>query len=85
MGNMYFETMTVQELQNEKLELINWIVNLDDLTTIERIKSIQHESVDIPQWQKDLINSRLQKIENGEDKFYDFDEAIKEIEDELSE
>ena len=75
--------MSTQEIQTEKLSLISWISQLQDISTISRLKSIQYKNVDIPQWQKNIIDHRLGLIDSGEEIFYDFEEAIKEIENEL--
>ncbi|MCF8370409.1 MAG: hypothetical protein K9H64_02225 [Bacteroidales bacterium] len=75
--------MNLQELQADKLSLIRWISKLQDVSTISKLKSFQEESDVIPQWQKDLIDQRLYLIESGNEIFHDFEETIKEIEDEL--
>ncbi len=38
---------------------------------------------EIRPWQKDIIDERLEKIANGNEKFQDFETAIGEIENEL--
>ena len=69
--------MTVQELQSEKLELINWIANLEDIDTISRLRSIQNESDEIPQWQQDLV---LERIANAKpEDFIPWEEARKRL------
>ncbi len=37
--------MNTQQIQAEKLDLIGWIYNIQDITIIERIKSIQRNIV----------------------------------------
>ncbi len=41
------------------------------------------ESPEFHEWQKDIIDQRLEKIANGNEQFQDFDTAIDEIEKEL--
>ncbi len=38
---------------------------------------------DIPEWHKKILDKRLKAIENGEEEFQDFNEALDEIEREL--
>ncbi len=71
--------MDIQNLQNEKLELITWISQLQDFSVIEKLKSIQSKSQEIPQWQKDEIDRRLYLIESGQMKSRSWEEAQKDI------
>lgn len=41
------------------------------------------DNTELHQWQKDIINERLEKIADGNEKFHDFETAINEIENEL--
>ena len=41
------------------------------------------EDTELNQWQKDIIDERLEKISNGNEKFQDIETAIDEIEGEL--
>ncbi|NOR87008.1 MAG: addiction module component CHP02574 family protein [Bacteroidales bacterium] len=41
------------------------------------------ENAELYQWQKDIIDNRLEKIAKGNEKFQDFETAIDEIENEL--
>ena len=52
--------MSTQEIQAEKLSLISWISQLQDISTISKLKSIQEENIDIPQWQKDIVLKRIE-------------------------
>ncbi|RLD46040.1 MAG: hypothetical protein DRI86_04240 [Bacteroidetes bacterium] len=77
--------MNAQQIQAEKLDLIGWIYSLQDVSIIEKLKSIQKnieidKSTELNQWQKDIIDERLDKIANGNEKFQDFETAIDEIE-----
>ena len=55
--------MKAIDLQTEKLELINWIYQLKDSSLLEQLKLFKTEkeeaSIDIPQWQKDLVRKRI--------------------------
>ena len=77
--------MNAQQIQAEKLDLIGWIYSLQDISIIEKLKSIQKNivvdrSTELNQWQKDIIDERLAKIANGNENFHDFETAIDEIE-----
>lgn len=41
------------------------------------------ENTELHQWQKNIIDERLEKIAKGDEKFQDFETAIDEIENEL--
>ena len=41
------------------------------------------ENTELHQWQKNIIDERLEKITKGDEKFQDFETAIDEIEREL--
>ena len=57
--------MNIQQLQNDKLNIINWISQLQDYYTIEKVKSIMSSS-DIcllSNEQKMAIDEAIQSIE----------------------
>ena len=69
--------MNTQEIQAQKLNLINWISQLKDVSLIDKLKNIQEEYFEIPQWQKDIV---LDRIENSTDKDYiPWSEAKKQL------
>ena len=41
------------------------------------------DNTELHQWQKDIIDERLEKIAKGDEKFQDFETAINDIEKEL--
>jgi len=41
------------------------------------------DNTELHQWQKDIIDERLEEIAKGNEKFQDFETAIDEIENEL--
>lgn len=50
----------------------------------EKYQDIELEdNTELYQWQKNLIDDRLEKIADGNEKFQDFENAINEIENEL--
>ena len=40
--------------------------------------------MEIPEWHKAILDERLLRIENGEETFYNYNEAIDDIIDELT-
>ena len=69
--------MNTQEIQAKKLNLINWISQLQDVSLIDKLKNIQEEYFEVPQWQKDIVRER---IENSTDEDYiPWDEAKKQL------
>lgn len=66
--------MDVQDLQNDKLDLIHWISELQDYTVVEKIKEIMSSSLisdkdDIPQWHKDIVLKRIKDAKMPVDAF----------------
>ena len=50
----------------------------------EKYHDIEMEdNMGLHQWQKEIIDERLENIANGDEKFQDFETAIAEIENEL--
>lgn len=58
-------------------------VNEDLMSYTEQAKLGIDDEYELSQWQKDVIDKRLQDIEEGKVKFQDFESAIKEIEKDL--
>lgn len=74
--------MKTQDIQLDKIMLINWITRLQDITTIEKIKKIQskvEQSYETPQWQKEQLDVALEKHKNGTSKYVDWEIAKKEL------
>lgn len=73
------------------LEQLNFITEqlkqVKDFRLMERIKEIiqisKQDEPQIHQWQKDIVNKRLEDIDKGNIKFFDFNDVINEIEEEL--
>lgn len=58
--------MNIQQLQNDKLNIINWISQLQDYSLIEKVKSIMMSSPEaclLSNEQKNAIDEALQSIE----------------------
>lgn len=51
--------MSIQDIQANKLNLINWILQLQDVSVIEKLKSMQEEDIEVHQWQKDIVLERI--------------------------
>ena len=52
--------MNTQNINTEKINLINWITNLQDSSMIERLKELYLSNDTIPQWQKDEVLRRVE-------------------------
>lgn len=69
--------MNTQELQNDKLNIIRWISELQDYSVVEKIKAIMSTANDdIPQWQKDILDKRLNDCKKNPDKFKPIEELF---------
>jgi len=57
--------MNVQQLQNDKLSIINWMSQLEDFSIVEKVKSIMSspETYSVSDEQKNAINEALESIE----------------------
>jgi hypothetical protein len=58
-------TMSLQQLQNDKLSIINWISQLQDYSMVEKVKSIMGSPDEclLSNEQKNAINEALQSIQ----------------------
>ncbi len=66
---------------------------LEKMTTEDKIRTMETiwedlckkaESIPSPAWHKDILEERERAVENGEEKFIDWSEAKKRIEDKIS-
>jgi hypothetical protein len=57
--------MNVQQLQNDKLSIINWMSQLEDFSIVEKVKSIMSspETYSVSDEQKNAIDEALESIE----------------------
>jgi hypothetical protein len=57
--------MDIQQLQNDKLNIINWISQLQDYSLVEKVKSIMSspDACLLYNEQKEAIDEALQSIE----------------------
>ncbi|MCB0396375.1 MAG: hypothetical protein KDD36_06965 [Flavobacteriales bacterium] len=52
-------------IQAEKLKLIEWLVNLKDKTTIERLKWLKEDTASAADWWDEISEAERQSIERG--------------------
>jgi len=70
--------MDALQLQEEKLTLIHWISQIQDVSLITKLRYIQKSnSEEIPQWQQDLVLERV-KDSRPED-YISWEEAEKQL------
>lgn len=72
--------MNIQQIQNDKLNLISWITQLQDVSLIEKLRKIQAKtdtSDTIPEWQKNIVRERI-KNSKPED-YLSWEEVEKQI------
>ena len=55
--------MNSQDIQAEKLDLITWITQLQDISLIEKLKKLRakNDTADftVPEWQKNIVRDRI--------------------------
>ncbi|PIQ15979.1 MAG: addiction module protein [Flavobacteriales bacterium CG18_big_fil_WC_8_21_14_2_50_32_9] len=55
--------MNTQDIQTEKLDLITWITQLQDISLIEKLKKlrVKNDTADftVPEWQKNIVRDRI--------------------------
>lgn len=60
--------MNAKDMQAEKLDLITWISQLQDISLIEQLKKIRvkNDTTDfpIPEWQKKIVRERIKTTKN---------------------
>jgi hypothetical protein len=59
------------------------LANEDVVSYSNQTESMVDDDFELPQWQKDVIDKRLEDIENGKTNFQDFKSALREIEKDL--
>lgn len=55
--------MSSQEIQRNKLQLIQWITEIEDSKLLDKLIEFQSKNIDIPQWQKDIVLDRIKSAE----------------------
>jgi hypothetical protein len=70
--------MKTQKIELEKLNLITWIAELQDVKLIQKLKELRKAN-DIPQWQMDEVDRISEGIDNGSISTRSWEEAKKEI------
>ena len=58
--------MSTKDLQGDKLNLIAWILKLQDVSLIEKLKSIQNDNIEIPEAHKNLVRERIKNTNPDE-------------------
>lgn len=60
--------MNAKDMQAEKLDLITWISQLQDISLIEQLKKIRIKNdtgdFPIPEWQKKIVRERIKTTKN---------------------
>ena len=67
------------------------ILNLENMKTSEKIMAMEELWTDLskninageftPQWHIDVLNSREERVENNQSKFYDLDDVKKDLQE----
>lgn len=70
--------MSTLNLDHNKLDLIYWISELEDVNLIKKLKQIKSSS-DLPQWQKDELDKRMKNYEENSDILLDISELDNHI------
>ena len=73
--------MKAQDIQTEKLDLITWITQLQDISLIEELKKIRAKNATadfiIPEWQKKIVRDRIKNTKQED--YLSWDEVEKQI------
>ncbi len=70
--------MNIQSINSEKINLINWITNLQDSSMLAKIKELYLSSEEvIPQWQQDIVLERIKNTPRED--YVSWDEIEKNI------
>jgi len=75
--------MSIQELHNKKLSLINWIHQLQDIEMIEQLTEFKESSITIPKWEMDEAKRRLTEIKKYPEKSIDLENVVNDIRNSL--
>ena len=67
------------DIQNLKLDLIEWLTQLKDMSVLERINAIKEQERVLTEQQENLLEERLEKYSKGEMKFKSWEETKKSI------
>lgn len=80
--------MNTQDIQTDKLNLITWITQLQDVSLIEKLNKMRATTTDeadfiVPEWHKKIVRQRMADYKNNPEQAVDFDTAMDEIEEGL--
>ncbi len=59
--------MTTMDVQSEKIKLIEWLVGLKDISTLQKVAEVRNESIDkgLPQINIEQLQSRALESEEA--------------------
>ena len=76
--------MKTYDLKAEKLDLITWIAQLQDVSLIETLKMLKRKGnkvgFEIPNWQQEEVLDRLSELKRNPETAIDFDKVLNELE-----
>lgn len=71
--------MQIEDIHIKKLNLIQWISQLQNLSVKEKLSKIQEIESEIPKSQKDEVEKRFQELVKYPEKSIDIDNLVEEI------
>lgn len=71
--------MAALNIEHEKLSLIAWITELQDTKLIQKLQDLKAKNNDIPQWQKDELDKRMEDYKKNPNILLDIKELDKNI------
>lgn len=73
--------MNTQDIQAEKLDLINWITQLQDISIIEKLKQLRSKNkttdYTVPEWQKNIVRERIENT--NPDDYISWEDVEKQV------
>jgi hypothetical protein len=70
-----------ENLAQDKLNLIQWICQIQDPAIIQKLNDIVFNNIEVPQWQKDEVLRRIAEHDKNPEKAIDFDQAMDDLKD----
>ena len=67
--------METIDIQTEKLSLISWILQVQDISLLEKLKYFRQDIIEIPQWQKDAVMERIRKSDINPENLLNWDDV----------
>jgi hypothetical protein len=76
--------MNLQYISDSKGQTTGVFIPINEWNDLKsKYKDIEQESIDIPEWHKDLVRQRLDNYDKNLGSALDFDAALDEIEKEM--